>query len=274
MLTPGQIAHFETFGFLVLRQLFTPEEAAIMKRESIEIFDEVRGSKPFTGEKWEQVQPFFERRPFSAMLVDDDRVYNIGVDLLGPDFFLIGTEGSLHVGDTPWHGGPPPENAVRHVKIAFYLDPLTRDTGAVRVVPGSHMCGDAFADRLEDEIRDGAETWSVAPDQVPAVVVETVPGDVVVFWHNTKHAAFGGSKRRRMFTMNFYEYVPDDRLVDFQNALANEGRFWIDRIHGEAMLRTAGPERMVHLRQVIDNDFKVAEVHARLRQERSEPSRG
>ena len=74
--------------------------------------------------------------------------------------------------------------------------------------------------------------------------------------------------------MNFYEHVPDDRLVDFQNALANEGRFWIDRIHGEAMLRTAGPERMVHLRQVIDNDFKVEEVHARLRQERSEPSRG
>ena len=49
MLTPEQIDHFETFGFLVLRQLFTPEEAAIMKREAIEIFDEVRGGKPFTG---------------------------------------------------------------------------------------------------------------------------------------------------------------------------------------------------------------------------------
>ena len=106
------------------------------------------------------------------------------------------------------------------------------------------------------------------------MVVETVPGDIVVFWHNTKHAACGGSVRRRMYTMNFYEHVPDDRLEDFQNALANEGRFWIDRIHGEAMLRTAGPERMVHLQQVIDNDFKVKEVHARLRQERDEPSRG
>ena len=61
---------------------------------------------------------------------------------------------------------------------------------------------------------------------------------------------------------------------DFQNALANEGRFWIDRIHGEAMLRTAGPERMVHLQQVIDNDFKMAEVHQRHRRENAEPSRG
>jgi hypothetical protein len=32
MLTLGQIAHSETFGFLVLRQLFTPEEI----REGIE----------------------------------------------------------------------------------------------------------------------------------------------------------------------------------------------------------------------------------------------
>ena len=46
MLTPGQIAHFETFGFLVLRQLFTPEEAAIIKKEAEGIFDEARGRQP------------------------------------------------------------------------------------------------------------------------------------------------------------------------------------------------------------------------------------
>ena len=77
-----------------------------------------------------------------------------------------------------------------------------------------------------------------------------------------------------MYTMNFYEHVPENRLADFQDALANEGRFWIDRIHGEEMLRTAGPERMVHLQQVVENDFKVKEVHARLKSERNEPSRG
>ena len=41
MLTPGQIAHFETFGFLVLRQLFTPDEAATIKREA----DDIRGEE-------------------------------------------------------------------------------------------------------------------------------------------------------------------------------------------------------------------------------------
>ena len=61
---------------------------------------------------------------------------------------------------------------------------------------------------------------------------------------------------------------------EFQDTLAHEGRFWVDRIHGAAMLRTAGPERMVHLKQVMDNDFKMKEVHARWRKERAEQSRG
>jgi hypothetical protein len=131
-----------------------------------------------------------------------------------------------------------------------------------------------YAEALETGRAETEESWGVAPNEVPAIAVETNPGDIVVFWHNTKHSAFGGSQRRRMFTMNFYEHVPEDRLEEFQNALSNEGRFWIDRIHGEAMLRTAGPDRMIHLQQVIDNDFKVKEVHAKLREERAEPSRG
>ena len=107
MLTTQQKAHFETFGFLVLRQLFSPEEAANIKQEATEIFDEVRGNTPFTGEVWEQVQPFFERRPFMSTLADDDRVYDIGVALCGPDFVLDGTEGNNHVGDTAWHSSAP-----------------------------------------------------------------------------------------------------------------------------------------------------------------------
>ena len=75
MLTPEQKAHFDTFGFLVFRQLFSQEEIAIMKRESVEIFDEDRGGEPFTGDAQEQIVPFFERRPFLSTLADDDRIF-------------------------------------------------------------------------------------------------------------------------------------------------------------------------------------------------------
>jgi hypothetical protein len=142
MLTKEQIAHFQTFGFLVLRQLFTAEEAVLMKREAEEIFAEERGGGPFTGEATEYVQPFFERRPFLFSLMDDDRIYDIGVDLLGADFVLDQTEGRLRVEPTPWHGGEGSKSGLGWIKIGFYLDPLTRDTGCLRVVPGSHLRAD------------------------------------------------------------------------------------------------------------------------------------
>ncbi len=220
------------------------------------------------------IVPFPDQSEYLSTLLDDPRIHDIVASILGDDFNYTSGDGNLYVGDTRWHSDGYDGARIPSIKIAFYLDPLTRDEGAVRIIPGSHRCGEGFADGLEAAVRDSVGQWGVAPEEVPCVVVESQPGDIVVFWHNTKHAAFGGSVRRRMYTMNFYEHVPEERLEDFQNALAHEGRFWIDRIHGEAMLRTAGPERMVHLQQVIDNDFKVKEVHARLRRERDEPSRG
>ena len=86
MLTAQQKAHFETFGFLMLRQLQSQDEIAIMKRESVEIFDEARNGRAFDGKRRQPVQPFFERRPFLSSLVEDDRIYGIGESLLGPDF--------------------------------------------------------------------------------------------------------------------------------------------------------------------------------------------
>ena len=215
MLTTGQIAHFETFGYLVLRQLFTPEEAAIIKRESIEIFNEVRGGKSFTGDKWEQVQPFFERKLFMSNLPDDDRVYNIGVDLLGSDFFLNGTEGSLHIGDTHWHGGPPPHNAVRQVKIAFYLESLVRETGCLQVIPGSHHPQKPYPFEMLKERSTSTDflPFGLLPSELPSVALECEPGDVIAFKENTLHASFGGASGRHQNAINFVENPKTDEQV-------------------------------------------------------------
>ena len=51
-------------------------------------------------------------------------------------------------------------------------------------------------------------------------------------------------------------------------------RYFIDRSYGEKMVKTAGPGRMVHLEQVLENDGHLAELTARARRERAEPSRG
>ena len=57
MLTEEQVAHFETFGFLVLQRLFSAQEVATIRKETDEIFDEAGGGKPYTGEM-EIIHPY------------------------------------------------------------------------------------------------------------------------------------------------------------------------------------------------------------------------
>ena len=205
MLTPEQIAHFSTFGFLVMRQVFTPDEISVMTREANEIMDEERGDRPFEGEKWQAVQPFFERKPYLSQLPVDDRIYGLGESLLGPDFFLIGTEGNLHVGQTPWHGGPSDGVSLHSIKITFYLDPVTKDTGALRVVPGSHLpsSNDNLQVLYDRNYDDDFMPFGVRPWEIPCFPLESQPGDLVVFTEDVLHSSFGGKAGRHQHAVNF-----------------------------------------------------------------------
>jgi hypothetical protein len=109
---------------------------------------------------------------------------------------------------------------------------------------------------------------------VPAIALETSPGDVLVFNHNTKHAAFGGNTHRRMFTINLCQRYPEDKLDDLRIYISGAARFWIEEAYGPAMLATVTPERMKHLEQVMANDDHLPELSRKARMEMAEPSRG
>jgi ectoine hydroxylase-related dioxygenase (phytanoyl-CoA dioxygenase family) len=72
-----------------------------------------------------------------------------------------------------------------------------------QVLPGSHHTADAYSTQLGGQIADRT-FFKLPPQDVPAVALETVPGDLALFDHRCKHAAFGGGSRRRMFTTNWY----------------------------------------------------------------------
>ena len=204
-LTGDQKDFFETFGFLALRQLLSADEVATILRESNEIMEETRGGDVFDGIKRQAVQPFFERRPFLHSLIADPRILGIAEGLLGADIFLNVTEGNLHVGDTAWHGGSGSAEVLPSVKIAFYLEPLTKENGALRFIPGSHK--GEFSRRLA-RIQDQAEdpygkVWGVSPDELPAYAVETMPGDVLAFKEDTYHSAWDGRAGRHQHAINF-----------------------------------------------------------------------
>ncbi len=157
--------------------------------------------------------------------------------------------------------------------MAFYLDPLTRGTGALRVIPGSHRVGDSFANGLEAKRSQYENTLGVHECELPYYALETHPGDLAAFNHNTKHAAFGGGRRRRMFTINLLQRYQEEDLHELRDSIGALSRFWIDRLYGETMVRTAGPRRMRHLEQGLANDGHLAELSRTKRKEMAEASR-
>ncbi len=150
-LTDAQIAFFETFGYLGFPGLMADRIDEIISEFEAVWTDRGGGhnGKPHDGKARSCIVPFIDQRDKARRsLIDDPRILGIANALLGEDFNYMGSDGNYYVGDTAWHSdGWHPE--IRHIKIAFYLDPLTRDTGCLRVIPGSHLIGDQFADRLQ-----------------------------------------------------------------------------------------------------------------------------
>ena len=216
MLTPEQIAHFETFGFIIRRRCFSTAEMEEISRAFDDVLAADRQGQPFDGTKRQAVLGFIEKRPLLSGLVEDDRIYHPLEQLLGPGFVWIGSDGNLYVGDTGWH----PDGSVLdygRIKVALYLDPVAKETGCLRVIPGSHRLPlHAALEPLRKQRRDPSHTAFGADGRgVPGFPLESQPGDVVFFNQNLWHAAFGGKTGRRMFTMNFGARPSKDEHVDF-----------------------------------------------------------
>lgn len=274
-LTDEQINFFNTFGYLGFPGLLADRADAI-----IAAFEAVwtgRGGghhgQPHDGQKRSCIVPFIDQSAYLSSLLDDPRIEGIADSLLGDDFNYMGSDGNYYAGDTQWHSDAWHKD-IRHMKIALYLDPLTRNSGALRVIPGSHHIHDVYAIGVQDQIRRSQDVWGISGADVPAVALETQAGDVVCFNHNTKHAAFGGSTSRRMFTINLAQRYPEEKISDLCRYLDGFSRFWVDRAYGEAMVNNGGPNRMRHLEQVMANDGHLAALTAKARETMPEPSRG
>lgn len=274
-LTEQQLAHFETFGFLKFPGLFANDVDSIV--DAFEgIWKEHGGGhdgKPHDGKARSALVPFIDQHERLCALLDDPRILGIATALLGDDFNYTGSDGNYYVGDTNWHSdGWHPKYT--YIKLAFYLEPLDRDNGCLRVIPGSQHTGDSYATTLQSTVRQSQDNYGIHGRDVPAVALDTVPGDLLLFNHNTKHAAFGGGTARRMFTINLSQRYQDADLPELRKYVSSFARFWLDEAYGEKMVRTADAARMRHLEQIMANDDHLPELSAKARAEMKEPSRG
>ena len=230
MLSSEQISFFDTFGYLVFRGLFSAQEMEVIDRAFEDVMAEDRVGQAYRGDKRHSVAACAELRPALRSLIEDDRIYGAMEDLLGPDLIWLGSDGNYYTGDTAWHSDGTVMDMGR-IKVALYLDPVSRDTGCLRFIPGSHKMPlheelqALRVERTKQTIQEGrndaealdkyrekgidvdAQAFDTAPDQLPAYAAESQPGDVVMFDENLYHASFGGKTGRRMFTM-CYANVP------------------------------------------------------------------
>jgi hypothetical protein len=79
---------------------------------------------------------------------------------------------------------------VKSLGCLAYLEPTGPDSGALRVMPGSHHStfNEALRDVRAARMRDRS---------LPGHVLATQPGDVILMDEHVLHAAFGGGVRRQ-----------------------------------------------------------------------------
>ena len=207
MITPQQEAHFGTFGYLLLPRLFSLVETAQFTRSAEEIWAEDQESEK-SGER--RLRYFVERRSDLHRLVSDDRIYLAIATLLGPEFIWVGSEGNIsNRGEVGWH---PDRKYYRRgeehwidfpqLKIMMYLEKVTRKTGCLRVIPGSHRMP-LHKDLEKLEVEPASRPFGIDGAEIPCAALETEPGDVILFNHCIWHAAYGGLEGRSYIALKF-----------------------------------------------------------------------
>ena len=181
-LNQQQLNFFDTFGYLAL-----PGLMADCIDEIIDDFEQVWAERGggHDGQRRSCIVPFIDQHERLCALLDDPRIEGLLASLLGDDFNYSGSDGNYYAGDTQWHSDDY-QKEVRHVKIAFYLDHLTRDSGCLRVIPGSHRRGDQYAETLEANARQSQVRTA---QQLPDRYANRLPGDVPQRHLNTANCA-------------------------------------------------------------------------------------
>jgi len=232
LLTEEQIAQFKTFGFVILKNVFTDDELRTIQSEFDSRATLASSYEPFDGTKRQNFNMMGDTTPFFASLLEDPRFAEAAVQMYGR---VIGqnADANRYVTNTYWHYDAGAYEGYG-VKFAMYLQSVRADTGALRVIPGSHKQPwfedlDSrpplkYAWARQDFSR--AEADDVI-DSIPAYVCESDPGDVVAFDLRIYHASVGGSSDRQMCTLVYRNYpqTPQEMIATIHQAKG----YWEER---------------------------------------------
>ena len=247
MFRSDQKTFFETFGFLVLQDVLTDLEMNGIDQdfeqvleetpvpESADVFDSTQDGQTIfkVGTQWflSRREDELHKRPTFRSVLKSERIRSVIKGLLGPGWYLTGNVAKRFASGTDWHcdlGWDPnlplgkqdplwpqgsPASYYYGLKAAIYLEPLTKETGALRVIPGSHLSPYhenlaslhyQIPGRFEHLLENSRfPQFGLAPPDVPSYGIDSKPSDIILFNHQIWHASFGGRMGRRMITWDY-----------------------------------------------------------------------
>lgn len=203
--TEDQLRFFNAFGYVVLRRFLDADYLARLNREFDDALDAQYPAERNDGSERLWTRMTDESTPFTAALMEDPLFLTPAQQICGDDVLGIGVDINRYVGTTNWHPdtGDPNQIACKYI---FYLDPVDADSGALRVIPGSHLLRGAEREAF------GKAVSATPLVDVPCQAVATLPGDVILFDIRTWHASHGGSNNRRALNLDYFQnpHTPDE----------------------------------------------------------------
>ena len=204
--------HFRTFGFVVLRQAIDATLVTSLAAEADHVVRDATGA--CFGEAGDDggiaghfIPATCEHTPISMRLAQD--LAPAAEALLQMPLLFVLAHHNFLFDATAWHNDTG--HSVPSVKALAYLDPLGADTGALRVLPGSHaLPASHLAPIMADETPFDEARWRRATRDIPCHAIDSQPGDVILFEEHLWHASIDGKDRRLWSAM----FVQDPKTPD------------------------------------------------------------
>lgn len=190
MLTEEQTEHFGIFGFVVLPGALDGVTLGRLIDEVDAAIAAAKRRNTATDGSTGHYVPAGDR-PVSAELVQ--RFQPLAEHLLRREAFPVAPHEILFFAEIGWHVDVGPD--VPSVRVAVYLERLDAHSGALRVLPATHLIPQRELGALHRR----------NPHRVPGHVIESKPGDVIAFHGHLWHAALNG-RDRRQWSVDYFAF--------------------------------------------------------------------
>jgi ectoine hydroxylase-related dioxygenase (phytanoyl-CoA dioxygenase family) len=221
MITEAMLEDFQTVGAVLVKGLLSPAWVDYLRENMDEILSD---SFRHTPDKVGNTDMLFNHEAFrrvvydSPIVVASAKLMQSSSARYYEDVLVYVEEGAVE-GKSTWHQDVPswPVKGRQLTNAWFTLEKTTATSGAIRIVEGSHRGPHYYPNHIPKERQADADhdayLWDggplpdvdADPERFPVRIIETDPGDVVIFHPAALHMGYGPpvGGPRRTFTLRF-----------------------------------------------------------------------